>query len=59
MNKNNNLLTNNFNLIKCNLSENIQSNKEYKFLINLKIFNWNIKIGGIVNKAKKISLITN
>jgi len=52
-------LNNNIDFIKPELRNQNNRNDEYKFLINLKIFNWNIKIGGMVIKAKKITLITN
>ena len=52
-------LNNNIDFIKPELRHHNDRHDEYKFLINLKIFSWNIKIGGIVNKAKKITLISN
>jgi hypothetical protein len=34
-------------------------NDKYKFLLNLKFFSWDIKIGGIINKNSKLNKISN
>jgi len=35
------------------------ANDKFKFLLNLKFFSWNIKIGGIINKNSKLNKISN
>ena len=34
-------------------------NDKFKFLLNLKFFSWDIKIGGIINKNSKLNKISN